>query len=65
MFTLTIGHKRAQFFYESREVFENLFVEGFNSEKPRSTYTAYTIQDVLGEIDYIATRVGVVSNIIL
>ena len=60
LFTLTISHQRAKFFFESRGVFENLFLKNFDPEHPRTSYTAYTIPDVLDEIDYIATRVGVV-----
>jgi len=56
LFTLTISHQRARFFFESRGVFENLFLKNFDPEQPRTTYTAYTIPDVLDEIDYIATR---------
>ena len=65
LFTGTIPHKRAEFFYDSREVFENLFFINFTPEDAssadgpaRTTYSVFTSTDVLKELEYIGMRVS-------
>lgn len=60
LFTGTIPYQRAEFFYDSREVFENLFLINFEPQEEdgpaRPTYCAYTSTDILNELEYLATR---------
>lgn len=56
IFTQTIPHQRAEFFFNSREVFENLFLG--SSATPRDIYTAFTIQDLFERFDHICHNVG-------
>ena len=62
LFTLTIPHQRSEFFYESREVFKKLFIlERFGSFQ--TSYSLYTIEDMLTQIEFTATRVGSFSHV--
>lgn len=58
LFTTTIAHLRAEFFYNSREVFENHFFLNFSQESPRGTYTAFSIPNLFDSFDHICTSVS-------
>ena len=56
LFTYTIGQERTEFFYNSREVFENLFFKDFKGN-PRGIYTAFSIQELFQRFDHICQNV--------
>ena len=58
IFTHTIPHQRAEFFYNSREVFENLFFTLNSNEPPRGLYTAFSTEDFYQRIDHICDSVS-------
>ena len=58
LYTNTFPRQRAEFFYESREVFENLFFKDFKSENPRDFYSAFNAEEILSQFDYVTERVG-------
>lgn len=59
LFTTTLSHQRSDFFYNSRVIFESLFIQRFQNgvTMPRDTYTAYNIQDMYSEFEYISRQV--------
>ena len=58
MFTQTIPHKRAEFFFDSRIVFESLFIVNFTPETVLKTQTVYSIQQFSDELEFIAANVS-------
>ncbi|CAI7993502.1 Mucolipin-1 [Geodia barretti] len=56
LFTETIVHKRGEFFFDSRIVFESVFVVDFDPESVLQQQTLYSIQDVAKELEFIATN---------
>lgn len=58
LYTKTFPRQRAEFFYESREVFENLFFKNFSQDNPRDLYSAFNAEDILSQFDYIVARVS-------
>ena len=57
IFTSTISHKRGEFFFDSRIVFESIFVVDFDPEMALRERTLYSIQEVSRELEFIATNV--------
>lgn len=57
LFTVTIYHKRAEFLFDSRILFERLFLVNFDPEHPLQEQVAYSIQDVSKELELIVTNV--------
>ena len=64
LYTNTFPRRRAEFFYESREVFENLFFKNFNQENPRDFYSAFNAEDILSQFNYTVERVSKSMEII-
>ena len=64
LFTETIVHKRGEFFFDSRIVFESVFVVDFDPESVLQQQTLYSIQDVAKELEFIATNVCLHSSLI-
>ena len=58
LFTGTIAHKRGEFFFDSRVVFESLFKTNFDPETALQQRTLYSIEEVTREIDFIAYNVS-------
>ena len=58
LYTTTFPRKRAEFFYESREVFENLFLKDFDQTNPRDFYSAFNAEDIRSQFNYTVNRVS-------
>lgn len=58
LFTNTIAHKRGEFFFDSRIVFESLFIVDFDADTALQQRILYNINEVSREIDFIATNVS-------
>lgn len=60
---MTIPQQRAEFFYNSREVFENhfLLMENDTDVNPRGIYTAFSIQDLYKRFNHICENVSINS----
>ena len=57
LFTFTIPYKRAEFLFDSRSLFESLFLVNFNPEIPLRQQVAYSIEDVRSELDFVVKNV--------
>ena len=57
LFTFTIPHKRAEFLFDSRILFESLFLVNFNPEMPLRQQVAYSIDDISSELDFVVKNV--------
>lgn len=57
LFTQTIPHKRAEFFFDSRIVFESMFTVDFDPEAVLQQHILYSIEQVSRELEHIATNV--------
>ena len=64
LFTETIAHNRGEFFFDSRIVFESVFVVNFDPESVLQQQTLYSIQEVAQELEFIATNVSCSSQFI-
>ena len=58
LYTSTFPRHRAMFFYESREVFENLFFKNYVQDNPRDMYSAFNAEEILEQFDYTVDRVS-------
>ena len=58
LYTTTFPRRRAEFFYESRELFENLFLKDFDHTNPRDFYSAFNAEDILSQFNYVVYRVS-------
>ena len=61
LFTFSISHQRSEFFYNSRIIFESLFIKHFQEgiTEPRDYYSSFSIQDMLKQVEYISKQVSV------
>lgn len=65
LYTTTFPRKRAEFFYESREIFENLFLKDFDQTNPRDFYSGFNAEDILSQFNYTVKRVSQPYDIII
>lgn len=59
LFTLSLPYQRSKFFYDSRVVFESLFIRSFQDGivEPRDAYAAYNIQTIFSQFEHISSQV--------